>query len=84
MHGALNFYDDSTHVRIYPAKELSALLNKAGLETLAAGTRRNWYYILGMPLRIAGHWRKGRNCREIYFGTCCALQNLCTGESNNL
>jgi SAM-dependent methyltransferase len=67
MYGTLNFYDDSTHVRIYSAKELSALLSKAGFETISNGTRRNWYYILGIPLRIAGHWLKGKKLQGNIF-----------------
>ena len=67
MHGTLNFYDDPTHVRIYSSRDLSALLNRSGLETLAAGTRRNWYYILGIPLRMAGHWLKGKKLQGNIF-----------------
>ncbi len=67
MHGTLNFHDDSTHVRVYSAKDLSALLNKAGFKTLSAGTRRNWYYIVAMPLRIAGHWIKGKKLQGNIF-----------------
>jgi len=52
MNGTLNFYDDPTHVRIYSIAELSELFRKTGCTVLAAGTRRNWYYLLAMPLRI--------------------------------
>lgn len=67
MHGTLNFHDDPTHVRVYSARDLSNLLGKAGLKTLAAGTRRNWYYILGMPLRIIGHLTKGKKLQGNIF-----------------
>lgn len=67
MHGTLNFHDDPTHVRIYSAKDLSQLLAKSGLQTLEAGTRRNWYYIAAMPLRIAGHWLKGKKLQGNIF-----------------
>jgi SAM-dependent methyltransferase len=67
MHGTLNFHDDPTHVRIYSAKELSAVLYRSGLETLDLGTRRNWFYIAGMPLRMAGHWVKGKKLQGNIF-----------------
>lgn len=67
MHGTLNFKDDPTHVRIYSSNSLSKLLSNSGLKTLSGGTRRNWYYILGMPLRIAGHWVKGKKLQGNIF-----------------
>src|SRR4029077_16866237 len=50
MNGTLNFYDDDTHVRIYSVAELSNLFQKKGFEVIESGVRRNWYYILAMPL----------------------------------
>lgn len=67
MHGSLNFRDDPTHVRLYSARDISRLLEKHGCSTLAAGTRRNWYYILAMPLRILGHWAKGKKLQGNIF-----------------
>lgn len=52
MYGTLNFYDDDTHVRIYSVKELSSLLERNNFSVIKSGTRRNWYYIFLMPLRI--------------------------------
>ena len=52
MYGTLNFYDDNTHVRIYSVKELSSLLERNNFSVIKSGTRRNWYYIFLMPLRI--------------------------------
>lgn len=56
MEGTLNFYDDSTHVRIYSVPELKALLKKNGVKVLTSGTRRNIYFIMAMPFRVAGAW----------------------------
>ena len=67
MHGTLNFNDDPTHVRIYSSRDLANLLSKSGIRPVSAGTRRNWYYILGMPLRIAGHWAKGKKLQGNIF-----------------
>jgi SAM-dependent methyltransferase len=67
MYGTLNFHDDKSHVRIYSAKEISSLLEKAGLETITNGTRRNWYYIFAMPFRIVGHWVKGKKLQGNIF-----------------
>ncbi|RTL58929.1 MAG: class I SAM-dependent methyltransferase [Sphingobacteriales bacterium] len=52
MPGTLNFYDDATHVRIYSVKELSSLLVKNNFTVIKGGTRRNWYHIVLLPLRI--------------------------------
>ena len=52
MRGTLNFKDDPTHVRVYTVKELEAIFVANGCTVLRSGTRRNWYYIISMPLRI--------------------------------
>jgi trans-aconitate methyltransferase len=52
MHGSLNFYDDDTHVRIYNVQELANIYQKNNCTVLRSGTRRNYYYIFAMPLRI--------------------------------
>ncbi|HEY0676726.1 MAG TPA: class I SAM-dependent methyltransferase [Chitinophagaceae bacterium] len=67
MYGTLNFHDDASHVRIYSAKEVSSLLEKAGFETISNGTRRNWYYIFAMPFRILGHWARGKKLQGNIF-----------------
>lgn len=51
MKGTLNFKDDHTHVRVYSVPELRKVFESGDGKVLAAGTRRNWYYILSMPLR---------------------------------
>lgn len=51
MKGSLNFRDDETHVRVYSVKELQPIFEAAGCKVLSAGTRRNWYYILALPVR---------------------------------
>jgi hypothetical protein len=52
MRGSLNFKDDSSHVRVYSVKELSKVFENNGCTVLKSGTRRNWYYIFGLPARI--------------------------------
>jgi SAM-dependent methyltransferase len=52
MHGSLNFYDDVSHVRIYSVKELSEVFKRNDCTIIKSGTRRNWYYIAGMPVKI--------------------------------
>jgi SAM-dependent methyltransferase len=51
MKGTLNFKDDPTHVRVYSVPELRKVFEAGNGQVLAAGTRRNWYYIFTMPLR---------------------------------
>lgn len=53
MRGTLNFKDDPTHVRVYSVPELQKIFEAEGCRILAAGTRRNGWYILGMPVRAA-------------------------------
>ncbi len=48
--GTLNFYDDDTHVRVYPHEEIAGVLRSAGLEILRQGTRRDWLHLLLTPL----------------------------------
>jgi len=52
MHGSLNFYDDPSHVRIYSVNELTTVFQQADCTIIKSGTRRNWYYIVGMPVQI--------------------------------
>jgi SAM-dependent methyltransferase len=58
MYGTLNFKDDSTHVRIYSIKELTDLFNRNHCEILKSGTRRNPWFIIAMPFKIAEKWIK--------------------------
>lgn len=51
MRGTLNFYDDTTHVRLYAVPELASIFTANNCTVLQSGTRRNWFYILAMPLR---------------------------------
>ena len=52
MRGTLNFRDDPTHVKIYSVAQLQEIFEANNCEVMACGTRRNWWYILGMPLRM--------------------------------
>ena len=51
MKGTLNFKDDTTHVRVYSVPELTALFEANGCTVIKSGTRRNWFYIVSLPLR---------------------------------
>jgi len=51
MKGTLNFNDDTTHVRLYSVPELTRIFEANGCTVLQSGTRRNWFYILSLPLR---------------------------------
>lgn len=66
MEGSLNFYDDKSHVRIYSVSELTQLLGDK-VRVVKAGTRRNIYYIMAMPFRIAGNWLKGKKLQGNFF-----------------
>jgi 2-polyprenyl-3-methyl-5-hydroxy-6-metoxy-1,4-benzoquinol methylase len=49
MKVCLNFYDDSTHFRIYNSFEIIQLMQKNYFKILEYGTRRNWFYLLMLP-----------------------------------
>jgi SAM-dependent methyltransferase len=51
MKGTLNFKDDSTHVRLYSVPELAGIFENNGCTVLQSGTRRNWFYIISLPVR---------------------------------
>lgn len=52
MYDTLNFYDDSTHVRVYSTAELRPIFESNNCQIISMGTRRNWYYIIALPLRV--------------------------------
>jgi SAM-dependent methyltransferase len=52
MKGSLNFKDDATHVRVYSVPELSDIFTANGCTVLSSGTRRNWFYILAIPMHM--------------------------------
>lgn len=67
MHGSLNFYDDDSHVRIYSVLELKKIFEGAGCKVLESGTRRNWYYIVGMPARVITSLVRGKKLQGNLF-----------------
>ena len=67
MHGSLNFYDDSSHVRIYSVPELQKVFHAGNCRVLESGTRRNWFYIAGLPLRTLGFLLKGKKLQGNLF-----------------
>ena len=52
MRGSLNFKDDPTHVRVYSVPELTKIFTANNCTVLKGGTRRNWFYLLTMPVRM--------------------------------
>jgi SAM-dependent methyltransferase len=52
MKGSLNFKDDPSHARLYSVSELSRVFEANNMVVLRSGTRRNWYYIIGLPVRL--------------------------------
>lgn len=60
MNGTLNFYDDSTHVRVYSVKELSGVLKENDFHILSSGIRRNPTFMIAMPFRVVLNLLKGK------------------------
>jgi hypothetical protein len=67
MRGSLNFYDDSSHVRIYSVAELTNVFTQSGCSVIKSGTRRNWFYILGMPVQVIKSVLQGRKLQGHIF-----------------
>jgi SAM-dependent methyltransferase len=53
MKETLNFHDDPTHVRVYSVPELQQIFEANNCIVKAGGTRRNWWYIVAIPVRSA-------------------------------
>jgi len=54
--GTLNFYDDSTHCRLYSIPELSRLLEEESFKVLRSGTKRDPKIVLLTPLYAFRNW----------------------------
>jgi SAM-dependent methyltransferase len=67
MYGTLNFYDDSSHVRVYSTSEIATILSDKGFVVLKKGTRRNIYFILSMPFRIITAFLQGKKLQGNIF-----------------
>ncbi len=67
MQGSLNFKDDPTHVRVYSVKELTNLFNANHCNVLRCGTRRNPWFIMAMPFRIAASLVKEKKLQGNIF-----------------
>lgn len=52
MYGTFNFWDDSTHKRVYTLKEMESVLRKNGCTILKSRIRHNLKRILLSPLSI--------------------------------
>jgi SAM-dependent methyltransferase len=57
MRGTLNFHDDPTHVRLYTAAEIAALLESEGMVVTRAGVRRDPVGIALLPLHALRCWQ---------------------------
>ena len=82
MHGSLNFYDDSSHVRIYSVEEIEQLLTRHHFTIINKGTRRNIYYLLSMPFRIVGHWLKGKKLKGNIFWDLLGFAEFVEAKKN--
>lgn len=59
MRGTLNFYDDPTHVRVYPVIELSAWFDPKLWIHVRQGIRRQWRRVILLPAYLARGWKFG-------------------------
>lgn len=67
MEGTLNFYDDTTHVRVFSVKEVSGILTNNEFNIISAGTRRNISFLLAMPFMVMLNLVRGKKPRGNMF-----------------
>jgi SAM-dependent methyltransferase len=68
MKGTLNFKDDTTHVRLYSVPELQKIFEANNCFIIKSGTRRNWWYIFAMPVRIiSSYFSKGYVTGNVFW-----------------
>jgi SAM-dependent methyltransferase len=67
MHGTLNFHDDPTHVRVYSVNELKKVFESLNCKVIKAGTRRNIWNMLAMPVRTITSLIKNRRLEANIF-----------------
>ena len=60
MKGCLNFFDDSTHCRIFSVPEVANILLNENFQVVKCGVRRDFIRISLMPIRICYHLLKYR------------------------
>ena len=84
MHGTLNFYDDTTHVRVYSVNELKSLFTQNGCTVLKSGIRRNAWFMAAMPLRITGHWVRGKKLKGNIFWDVLGFAEYVWVQKNSL
>ena len=48
--GTLNFYDDTTHIKLYPIHEILNILTRNNMKILKCGVKRDWKRIILMPM----------------------------------
>jgi SAM-dependent methyltransferase len=65
----LNFYDDSTHVRVVTMEELATQVSATNLRVAATGTSRNWVFAAAHPfLSLFPESRKKYTARVHWIG----------------
>jgi SAM-dependent methyltransferase len=67
MYGTLNFHDDPTHVRVYSVEELKKIFELLNCKIIQAGTRRNTWNILAMPVRAITSMIKNKRLEANIF-----------------
>ena len=75
------FWDDPTHVRPYSSRALGRLLEMAGLELHAAGTKRSLAaVILGLPYMFIGRLLGDPQAGTLFSGYAFGLYDYAVGR----
>lgn len=82
MKGTLNYYDDSTHVRLYSVPELMKLFEANGCTVVDKGTRRSWFYVFATPGRILFRWVRGKSVTGNIFWDLLGFAEFLTVKKN--
>ena len=67
-HVTVNFFDDKTHIRPVPSRELERYCADAGLSRIASGTSRNLIFAAAFPLLYLTRPRtRARYVAQLHF-----------------
>lgn len=83
MRGTLNFYDDSTHKKIYQIKKIKNLLNSQGYSIVKSGTRRSPKRIFLLPVYILGSLINSRYISGHVFWDILGFSNYIIAQKSN-
>ena len=84
MQGTLNFWDDSTHVKVYTPREMVPVLTDLGCDIVRAGSRRSFKRILITPLHCVHALVRHGHLEGSIFWDITGFASVVIGRRNAL